>query len=279
LALKGGTALNLFLFNVPRLSIDIDLNYVGAETLDAMLAERPRVEQALQAVFSRERFNVRQMPEEHAGGKWSLRYESADGRTGNVEVDINFMFRVPLWPITSSDSQTVGAWQAKGIPLLDCHELAAGKLAALLSRGQPRDLFDSQQILQMKNLDPQKLRIAFVVYGAMNRKDWRTVSPTDVDFEASQLSRQLIPTLRTGSSEIHTAPIQYGKHLVRECREGLSTVLPFTEPEMEFLDLILDRGLIDPTFLAPDKSLQERIKSQPMLVWKALNVRRHKGLD
>ena len=77
LVLKGGTALNLFVFDVPRLSVDIDLNYVGAEDREAMLAERPKIEQAVQAVFSREGFNVRRMPEEHAGGKWS---DSSDGR-------------------------------------------------------------------------------------------------------------------------------------------------------------------------------------------------------
>ena len=38
LALKGGTALNLFVFDVPRLSVDIDLNYVGAEERETMLA-------------------------------------------------------------------------------------------------------------------------------------------------------------------------------------------------------------------------------------------------
>ena len=41
LVLKGGTALNLFVFEVPRLSVDIDLNYVGIEERDGMLAERP----------------------------------------------------------------------------------------------------------------------------------------------------------------------------------------------------------------------------------------------
>ena len=45
LALKGGTALNLFVFDVPRLSVDIDLNYLGAESREAMLAERPRLEE------------------------------------------------------------------------------------------------------------------------------------------------------------------------------------------------------------------------------------------
>ena len=43
LALKGGTALNLFLFDLPRLSIDIDLNYIGGIPLNIMLEERPKV--------------------------------------------------------------------------------------------------------------------------------------------------------------------------------------------------------------------------------------------
>ena len=53
IALKGGTALNLFVFDVPRLSVDIDLNYIGAVDRDTMFAERPKVEQAVQAVHGR----------------------------------------------------------------------------------------------------------------------------------------------------------------------------------------------------------------------------------
>ena len=46
LVLKGGTALNLFLFDVPRLSVDVDLNYIGGPDRETMLAERPQVEQS-----------------------------------------------------------------------------------------------------------------------------------------------------------------------------------------------------------------------------------------
>jgi hypothetical protein len=279
LVLKGGTALNLFIFDVPRLSVDIDLNYVGAEDRDGMLAERPKVDQAVQAVFAREGFTVRRMPEEHAGGKWSLRYENAPGRNGNLEVDINYMFRVPLWPVTTCDSHPIGTWRATGIPVLDHHELAAGKLAALLARRQARDLFDSHRILKMENLDSHRLRIGFVVYGAMNRKDWRKISSGDVDFDAMDLARQLIPTLRVNAAEVQAESAEYGARLVRECREGLSVVLPFTDSERTFLDLLLDRGVIDTTLLTADESLQRRIQSQPLLEWKALNVRRHKGLS
>jgi predicted nucleotidyltransferase component of viral defense system len=276
LALKGGTALNLFVFNVPRLSVDIDLNYIGAEDRDSMLAERPKIEQAVHAVFSREGFTVRRMPEEHAGGKWSLRYESAPGRNGNLEVDINFMFRVPLWPVTLRDSHPVGTWQATGIPLLDRHELAAGKLAALLARRQARDLFDSHRLLRMDSLDPKLLRIGFVIYGAMNRKDWRTVSLDDVNFDAMELARLLLPTLRTNAVEFRADSNDYGARLVRECRKGLSAVLPFTDSERAFLDQLLDQGIIDPSLLTADPHLQQRIRSQPLLEWKAQNVRRHK---
>jgi len=278
LVLKGGTALNLFVFDIPRFSVDIDLNYVGAEDREAMLAERPKIEQAVHAVFRREGFSVRRMPEEHAGGKWSLRYESDPGWSGNLEVDINFMLRVPLWPVTTSDSYPVGAWRGTGIPVLDHHELAAGKLAALLSRKQVRDLFDSHRILRMDNLDSQRLRIGFVVYGAMNRKDWRTVSADDVGFDAAELARQLIPTLRINTAEVQAESAEYGTRLVRECQEGLSRVLPFTESERAFLDLLLDRGVVDSKILTTDASLQRRIQGQPLLEWKALNVRRHKGI-
>jgi len=278
LALKGGTALNLFVFNVPRLSVDIDLNYVGAEDRETMLAERPRIEQAVQAVFAREGFTVRRMPEEHAGGKWSLRYQSAAGLGGNLEVDLNFMYRAPLWPVTLSDSYPVGTWQASQIPVIDIHELAAGKLAALLARRQARDLFDSHRILQKENLDHDRLRIAFVVYGAMNRKDWRTVSIEAVNFESAELARQLIPTLRVTGSAQQESIDQYGARLVEECRQALSVVLPLKENEKAFLDLLLEQGEIDSSILTSDLDLQQRIQKQPLLEWKAVNVRKYKGL-
>jgi len=68
LILKGGTALNLFLFNVPRLSVDIDLNYVGALSIDSMAEERPKLDKALLDVCDREGYRVRRIPQSHAGG-------------------------------------------------------------------------------------------------------------------------------------------------------------------------------------------------------------------
>lgn len=245
LVLKGGTALNLFIFDVPRLSIDIDLNYVGAADREAMLAERPKVEEALQAVFSREGFTVRYVPAEHAGGKWQLRYPSAGGQGGNLEVDVNFMFRIPLWPLKNMDSRPVGIWQAVGIQVVDVHELAAGKLSALLSRRQVRDLFDCSNLFRLVGLDRKRLHLAFVVYGAMSRKDWRTVVPNDADFDIADLEQRLIPTLRAAGME-KIQKDHFGRGLVEDCRNFLAGLLPFTVNEMEFLNLVLDKGEIAP---------------------------------
>ena len=77
--------------------------------------------------FRREDFEVRYVPQGYAGGKWPLRYAASSGQGGVVEVDLNFMYRLPLWPEAPMDSHTVGRWQARGIPVVDIHELAAGK--------------------------------------------------------------------------------------------------------------------------------------------------------
>lgn len=272
LVLKGGTALNLFIFDVPRLSIDIDLNYVGAADREAMLAERPKVEEVLQAVFSREGFTVRRVPTEHAGGKWQLRYPSTGGQGGNLEVDVNFMFRIPLWPVKTMDSRPVGIWQAVGIQVVDVHELAAGKLSALLSRRQARDLFDCSNLFRLGSLDRERLRLAFIVYGAMSRRDWRTIALNDVDFDIADLEQRLIPTLRAAGIE-KTQQDHFGKELIEDCRNFLAGLLPFTEAEMDFLNRVLDKGEIAPELLTADEDLQDRIRRHPPLEWKAVNVR------
>ena len=277
LALKGGTALNLFVFDVPRLSVDIDLNYVGSEKTEDMRRERPLLEEALQAVFSREDYTVRRMPEEHAGGKWSLRYRTAYGDNARIEVDVNYMYRVPLWPLVTMTSRSLGSWETLEFPQVDLHELAAGKLAALFARQRARDLFDCSLIFSLDTLDIEKLRTAFVVYGAMNRRDWRTVGLDDVGFDPVELSSQLIPALRVDGFG-YLRPADYGESLIEECRAALQALLPFNDAEREFLDMLLEEGRISPDLLTADHVLQERISSQPLLHWKALNVRRYRGL-
>jgi predicted nucleotidyltransferase component of viral defense system len=278
-ALKGGTALNLFVFDVPRLSVDIDLNYIGAVGRDAMLAERPKVEQAIEAVCSRVGIQIKRVPGEHAGGKWRLAYTSSYGRPGALEVDVNFLLRVPLWPMTMASSKRIGALGVTEVPMLDLHELAAGKLAALFGRAASRDLFDVRELLAASTLEPEQLRLGFVVYGGISRRDWRTVSLDDVQIDPREVNQQLVPLLRAGVAPARTDLAAWGKHLVNDCRERLTAILPLHAAETEFLDHLNERGDVVPELLTTDQDMQRLLRGHPGLRWKALNVRQHRGLD
>jgi hypothetical protein len=197
------------------------------------------------------------------------------GEGANLEIDLNFMFRVPLWPITARDA-SVGSYSAKNIPVVDLHELAAGKLAALLARQASRDLFDANQLLTRGDFDREKLRLGFVLYGAMNRKDWRTVSIEDVGYDPKELENELVPVIRSDFLAKQQAG-DWAKKMIAECRNRLEIVLPMTAQEMAFLDQVLDHGEIRPELLTADAVFADRVVTHPLLQWKALNVRKHKG--
>ena len=57
----------------------------------------------------------------------------------------------------------------------------------------------------------------------------------------------------------------------------MGIVLPLSRPEREFLDVLLDKGDVNPQLLTQDSALAKRISEHPALAWKALNVREFKG--
>lgn len=278
LALRGGTALNLFYFDTPRLSVDIDLNFVGTVEKDTFLRERPMVDKAVRTVCEREGFTVQRVPEAYAGGKWLLRYQSALGQGGNLELDLNFMYRVPLWPVQASNSQTIGSYRTDQVTLLDIHEIFAGKLAALFSRSASRDFFDISLLkAKLPYLDQQRLRLAFVVYGAMNRKDWRTLSIDKLSLEDHDVENLLFPLLRTDSITGMGSSKKVADQLLSDCRQVVAALLPLRSSELEFLNKISDEGEIMPSLITDDREMAQKICDHPGLNWKAINVQNFKA--
>jgi predicted nucleotidyltransferase component of viral defense system len=279
LVLKGGTALNLFVFDLPRLSVDIDLNYIGAADRETMLAERPKVEQAIQAVCGRLGLHVRRVPSEHAGGKWRLGYTSVTGTGGTLELDVNFLLRTPLWAPELMDSREIAGTRATAVPVLDINELAAGKLAALFDRSAGRDLFDARNLLRTADLDPSRLRTAFVVYGGPSRKDWRGISLGAINADPDEVDRQLVPILRASVAPRRDQVKGWTRQLAEECRGLVSALLPLRENEVEFLTRLNERGEIAAELLTAEERLQQIVRAHPGLLWKAWNVRRHRGIE
>ena len=132
--MKGGTALNVFHSDLDRLSVDIDANYVGAIEKERMDADRPGLEDRIERLMESKGYTARREPSEHAGGKWIYRYASALGGAGTIEIDINYLYRGPLYGVDRMSSAAIGSYQATNVPVLDIHEIVAGKMVALVTR-------------------------------------------------------------------------------------------------------------------------------------------------
>ena len=188
LALKGGTALNVFCLDLDGLSVDIDLNYVGALDLAAMERERPEVDAAIDRLFASQGYGVRRRPTGHAGGKWLARYASALGGNASLELDLNDMARQPLFGAVRMESRILGRVGTGRVLVLDLHEIVAGKIVALFDRGAARDLFDVRRILAIEGLDRGWIKAAVLALGACN---WRGVSKDAIGCDSREFRRNL----------------------------------------------------------------------------------------
>jgi hypothetical protein len=169
LALKGGTAINLFTRDMPRLSVDLDLVFT-----DPMV---PR-EQALRRINDA----IRQASERLSRSGFQTRATTAAGagetkllvRRGSIEVkiEVNFVLRGTVRPVRLA-SLTPRARETLladlEIPVASLEDLYGGKLVAALDRQHPRDLFDVLQLFENEGIT-NGIRRAFVVYLASHTR-------------------------------------------------------------------------------------------------------------
>ena len=136
LAMHGGTAINLFMLNLPRLSVDIDISYIGALSKEEMLAERPAIELAIEEVARFQGYDVSAGEGGHAGRTFVMRYRG-DWGADHVKVDCIYMNRSPLRPARLRQSPLrPGA----DVLMFEDAELAGGKVKAFFDRVKIRDL-------------------------------------------------------------------------------------------------------------------------------------------
>jgi len=157
-ALKGGTAINLFVRNLPRLSVDIDLMYLPVhdrpEALAGIDAAMKRIKAA--ALGSRVTENI------HDGAILRL-LVVAEGTQVKIEVSpvLRGVVHEPSTiPVTEAVEEAFGFAETSVVSFED---LFAGKLVAALDRQHPRDLFDVQGLLAHEGMS-DALREAFIVY-------------------------------------------------------------------------------------------------------------------
>ena len=181
-ALKGGTAINLFVRNMPRLSVDIDLTYLPVADRQTSLAE---IDAAMKRIAGRIQKGLRgarvASSKLKEAGIISKLFVELDGV--QIKIEVTPVLRGCVYePTTRSVSEAVeAAFGFAEIQVVSFADLYAGKLVAALDRQHPRDLFDVRDLLANEGIDDE-LRKALVVYIlSHNRPMAEVLAPTRQD--------------------------------------------------------------------------------------------------
>src|ERR1035437_6579553 len=162
-ALKGGTALNLFVQDLPRLSVDIDVVFVphDMDRDDSLRAIKDELA-AAKTRIQRMGF-VAEVRQNKAGDEVKM---FVTYNTSEVKVEVNFVSRgTVLAPVRASLTAAAQALFAANIelPMLAIPELYGSKLVAAMDRQHPRDLFDVHHMFEKFGMPPTFVD-CFVVY-------------------------------------------------------------------------------------------------------------------
>lgn len=168
-ALKGGTAINLFVRDLPRLSVDIDLTYLPIEDYEASVAG---IDAALERMAARivEKIVGTQINAQRSAAGHIERVHVQSGRVG-IKIEVTPVLRGVVYdpaviPVSAKVEEIYGYADAQVVSLAD---LYAGKLVAALDRQHPRDLYDVRLLLAEDGISDD-LRRAFIAYALQSRK-------------------------------------------------------------------------------------------------------------
>ena len=162
-ALKGGTAINLFVRDLPRVSVDIDLTYLPLKRREEALTEMSEQLRALGASALGAAVGA-EVREHYSGGR--VDRLAIETREATIKIEPNTIFRGCVYSpetreLTSRAQERFGLYvRARTLSVAD---LYGGKLCAALGRQHPRDLFDVKLLLETDGITPE-IRRAFVVY-------------------------------------------------------------------------------------------------------------------
>ncbi|MBC2711205.1 MAG: nucleotidyl transferase AbiEii/AbiGii toxin family protein [Desulfosarcina sp.] len=272
LALKGGTALNLCLGPPRRLSVDLDFNYIGHLERNKMLADRPRVEEAIVQLAGRKAYRIQQSADAFAGRKIYLTYRSVTGQNERIEVDLNFLFRMPVAGTVTREMWQPGELDRPTVRVVSLHEIIVGKLLAFLDRSAVRDAWD------LANLPAQ----AEEVMASDRFRSWFIALSAILDHPLTDYTRNRIEARVTDRAVAEQlAPMLIGKallqpgDLVEHSWASIAPLMMLADNEAKYVASI-QRGELYPELLFPDDPEEaKRIAAHPAILWKLVNARAH----
>lgn len=258
-ALKGGTAINLFHRNMPRLSVDIDLVYLPIEPRETFLTNLTTTMQRLSEMIKQNGYDVEK---KYLNKTSHIVKLLVSNHRSTVKIEPNTVLRGTVFEPDicelSEEPQRIFL-QTQKVKAVSTSDLYAGKICAALDRQHPRDLFDVKLLFDNEGLTDE-IRQAFVVYLASSPRP---------------MSELLLPH-ELDVSEIYTkeflgmTEVDISYDMLHETRKTLIKTIneSLTDNERNFL---LSIKLGEPDWdLLPISGLS----NLPGLRWKVLNVKK-----
>lgn len=268
LLLKGGTAINLIAFDrLPRLSVDLDLDFAYNLSKEETDIQREKINKALSAYSEDMGYEISDRSNFALDSK-SLLYTTTTGSVDKIKLDINYHSRCHVYPAVCSDVSIPFDIENKHIHVahLDIIELFAGKIKAFYERCKPRDVFDIFSLAQSELLSGKEekdaLRKCVVFYSVLGNTDMPDLLKKDLNevrrmpFQA--LKTQLLPML-------HTKLGHFDKDRLFDVTVNyLESLMCLEEGENEFIDRFF-KGDFYPELLF-DETTSARLRQHPVVV-------------
>ena len=271
LALKGGTAINLTSVDLPRLSVDIDLDFTENLAKEEVEKEKDKLSKRLTDYMWQEGYFLNAEPRRHyALLSFSFAYINNAGNKDSIKVEINFMDRCHILPLEHKKIMGKDIIDGFDILVLNTTELYASKVNALLSRATPRDLYDVNTMINNKIIvNKELLRKCLIFYNMVGGdQDIDSISFENVEgINFKKIKTQLRPVLAKNDKfdleEAKTNVISY-----------LRSLITIGQDEQRFIYEFRAKHYM-PELLFSDKTIIDNIKCHPMALWRC----QHKSLS
>ncbi len=258
-ALKGGSAINLFVRDLPRLSVDLDLTFVPVKERAQSMAEMDAALARMAGAIGRALTGVEIQHGAGRPGERTKLFVKRDGVGVKVETSPVLRGAVGQPDIRGVCPAIEAQFGYAEMPLLHLHDLYAGKLCAALDRQHPRDLFDVKLLLENEGVTADLMQV-FIVYLISGNRPLAEMlaprfQPLESVFETQFKGMTLLP--------IDVATLEETRRdLVKLIQEQL------TDAQRQFL-LSFKKG-------APEWSLLTlpEVARLPAVQWKLVNIRR-----
>ena len=265
LLLKGGTAINLTVFNLPRLSVDIDMDYTPNDTKEDMLKAREKITTLIKDYMKVEGYQLSKGSRfTHSLEAFYYQYKNAGGNRDMIKIELNYSLRAhilePVHRRILSDAFDDGMTIRMVAPM----EIFAAKGNALISRAAARDLYDWGNMIAENLFEDERdmFRKCFVFYATISadtvNSNFDTSAIDSLNFD--KIRRDLFPVL----SKKDNFMLDERK---RQAKDYIAEMLQLTESEQEYMDRFIAKEYV-PEFPFDDKEIVERIKNRPMAIWK-----------